>query len=205
MNALIKSIEAEYLRYRALADAALAQVPEPLLSQPGPANGNSLAVICWHLSGNLQSRFTDFLASDGEKPWRNRDEEFRARTVSRVELTKKLEEGWEVLRSTLAGLSDSDLAKTVFIRGQPLLVHEAFLRSLAHVTYHVGQIVYVARALRGAEWQFLSIPPGQSAAYNVNPRFEQATAHAEALGLSRLFPGEGALNHSDSQQLNDIR
>jgi hypothetical protein len=81
MNALIRSIEAEYLRYKALAETALAQVPEPSLSQPGPAEGNSLATICWHLSGNLKSRFTDFLTSDGEKPWRNREEEFSPRTL----------------------------------------------------------------------------------------------------------------------------
>ena len=95
MNALIKSIEAEYRRYRSLAEAAIEQVPEEMLSEAGPGNGNSLAIICWHVSGNLKSRFTDFLDSDGEKPWRERDEEFAERSVSRAELMKKWNEGWD--------------------------------------------------------------------------------------------------------------
>src|SRR5215470_727857 len=110
MNALIRSIEGEYRRYHGLALAALAQVPEPMLSAPGPGNGNSLATICWHLSGNLRSRFSDFLTSDGEKPWRRRDEEFSARIVAREALLAKWEEGWSVLFATLAGLTDADLA-----------------------------------------------------------------------------------------------
>src|SRR6187397_3681179 len=101
MNTLIKSIEAEYRRYRALAEAALDQVPESLLSTAGPSNGNSLAVICWHLSGNLQSRFTEFLTSDGEKPWRNREEEFEPRSVTRAELRQKWDDGWNVLLGAL--------------------------------------------------------------------------------------------------------
>jgi len=181
MNALIRSIESEYLRYKALADAALSQVPESSLSQAGPANGNSLAIICWHLSGNLKSRFTDFLTADGEKTWRSREEEFSPRTVSRVELAEKWEDGWKVLFSTLAGLADSDLTRTVSIRSQSLLVHEALHRSLAHASYHVGQIVYVAHGICGERWRFLSIPPGQSAAYNADPRHEKALAHVDGL------------------------
>src|SRR5688572_8757912 len=97
MNILIQSIEGEYLRYKALAEAALAQVPESSLSELGTGKGNSLSIICWHLSGNLKSRFTDFLTADGEKPWRNREEEFSARTVTRTELLEKWNEGWSVL------------------------------------------------------------------------------------------------------------
>ena len=182
MNLLIKSIEAEYLRYKALAETALAQVPEPSLSQPGTAEGNSLAVICWHLSCNLKSRFTDFLTSDGEKPWRNREDEFRPRTVSRVELIEKWDDGWGVLLAALAELTDDDLTKIVRIRGRVLAVHAALHRSLAHASYHVGQIVYLAHAIYGANWRYLSIPPGASAAYNANPRFETAATHAGALG-----------------------
>ena len=164
MNALITSIEAEYRRYRALADAALEQVSDANLSQGGPSGGNSLAVICWHVSGNLQSRFTDFLTSDGEKPWRQREEEFAARTVSREELQAKWRRGWDVLFATLGGLTDADLTKPVSIRGQSLAAHEALHRSLAHASYHVGQIVYWAHAMCGDTWSYLSIPPGQSAA-----------------------------------------
>ena len=185
MNALIKSIEAEYLRYKVLAESALAQVPEDVLSQAGPAGGNSLGVICWHLSGNLKSRFTDFLTSDGEKPWRNREEEFVARSVSRAELMEKWTDGWRALLGALQELTDADLAATVWIRGQPLLVHEALHRSLAHASYHVGQIVYLAHALCGANWHYLSIPPGGSAAYNANPLYEKAAAHAGGLAATR--------------------
>jgi hypothetical protein len=115
MNVLIRSIEAEFRRYKTLAEAALAQVPEASLSLSGPAGNNSLAVICWHLSGNLKSRFTDFLTSDGEKPWRRREEEFEARVVSREDLLAKWSEGWDVLFSTLGTLADVDLTKSVVI------------------------------------------------------------------------------------------
>jgi hypothetical protein len=181
MNTLIRSIEAEYRRYQALAEAALAQVPEASLSAPGPAGGNSLAVICWHVSGNLRSRFTDFLETDGEKPWRRRDEEFAPRAVSRDELLGKWRDGWAVLFSTISTLTDDDLAKPVLIRGQRLAVHEALHRSLAHVSYHVGQIVYVAHASCGDAWRYLSIPPGGSAAYNADPRVETPASHAAQL------------------------
>ena len=181
MTTIIESIQAEYLRYKALAEAAIEQSSEAELSDPGPRGGNSIAVICWHLSGNLKSRFTDFLTADGEKPWREREEEFRARTVTRGELVSKWNEGWDVLLGTLASLSDDDLPATVTIRGQPLLVHEALHRSLAHLSYHVGQIVFLAKSLRGEEWKYLSIPPGQSDAYNANPTLERATSHQAAI------------------------
>ena len=181
MRTLIDSVEAEYRRYKALAEAALAQVPDSRLSEPGPAGGNSLAVICWHLSGNLQSRFTDFLASDGEKPWRRREEEFAARDVSRDALLVKWQTGWEALLATLAGLTDDDLIRTVTIRERPLAVHEALHRSLAHAAYHTGQIVYLAHALCGDDWRYLSIAPGASAAYNADPSLEKPAEHEDVL------------------------
>jgi hypothetical protein len=180
MTSIIDSIRAEYLRYKALAEAAIGQVRDDELSAP-PSVDNSIAVICWHISGNLKSRFTDFLTSDGEKPWRNREEEFVARTLSRADLLAKWNVGWDVLSGTLATLTDERLHDTVTIRGQPMHVHEALHRSLAHVTYHVGQIVYIAKSLRGSEWTYLSIPPGQSDAYNKAPRFEHAASHEAAL------------------------
>jgi uncharacterized damage-inducible protein DinB len=181
MTNLIDSIRAEYLRYKALAEAAIDQLKDEHLSEEGPNGGNSIAVICWHVSGNLRSRFTDFLTSDGEKPWRQRDEEFQARTVTREELLQKWAEGWDALLGALATLSDEQLPDTVTIRRQPLKVHEALHRSLAHLSYHVGQIVYLAKSLRGAEWKYLSIPPGKSDAYNQAPKFEHAAAQQAAL------------------------
>jgi uncharacterized damage-inducible protein DinB len=175
---VVASIQAEYLRYKALAEAAIAQLGDTDLVASGQGDGNSIAVICWHIGGNLRSRFTDFLTTDGEKPWRKRDEEFEPRTVTRAELLAEWERGWTVLLDTLTALTDEDLASTVMIRRQPLRVSEALLRSLAHTSYHVGQIVHQARGLRGEGWRFLSIPPGQSDQYNARPTFEKPGAHA---------------------------
>jgi uncharacterized damage-inducible protein DinB len=152
----------------------MAQLDDADLTAAGPGGNNSIATIVWHMSGNLRSRFTDFLTSDGEKPWRHRDEEFEARAVSRAELLQKWDEGWQVLLDALEPMTDSDLGRTVTIRSQPLLVREALLRSLAHASYHVGQVVLLARAARGPAWTFLSIPPGQSERYNQAPADERA-------------------------------
>lgn len=181
MSTLIASIDAEYRRYKALAEAAVAQVTDEELSRPGPAGSNSIATIMWHIAGNLASRFTEFRTTDGEKPWRNRDEEFEDRVVTRAELLGRWESGWAPLFRTLAALTDDDLAATVAIRGQSLAIHEALHRSVAHTSYHVGQIVYIAKALRGGSWQTLSIPKGGSRAYNERGTPERAGDHASAL------------------------
>jgi GNAT superfamily N-acetyltransferase len=181
MADLISVIAAEYRRYKALADAAFAQLEDPELSQPGPNGGNSIAVLVWHVAGNLASRFTDFRTSDGEKPWRHRDEEFVQRTVSREELLEKWESGWRALFSALEGLTDDDLKATVTVRGEPLGIDQALMRSVAHTAYHVGQMLYLAKAIKGIGWKYLSIPPGGSEAYNQAPMFERASAHAAAL------------------------
>ncbi|MDA1184435.1 MAG: DUF1572 family protein [Acidobacteria bacterium] len=173
MTHTIDSIRSEFLRYKGLGEAAINQIDEAVLSAEGPNGGSSITVICWHLGGNLQSRFTDFLTSDGEKPWRDREEEFRPRVVTRAELLSKWDAGWAVLLDALAHLSDEHLHRTVTIRGLPLRVDEALHRSLAHLSYHVGQIVYLAKSSRGAAWTSLSIPPGQSKAYNQAPTRER--------------------------------
>jgi len=178
MTSMIQSIAGEYRRYKALAEAALAQLSDSEIWAPTPGGGNSIATICWHISGNLRSRFTDFLTSDGEKPWRNREEEFQARSVPKAELLAHWEQGWRPLLTTLGALDDADLSRTITIRGQALGVDEALHRSLAHTSYHVGQVVYAARAWRGATWRFLSIPPGQSAAFNASPDLQMPDAQA---------------------------
>src|SRR5262245_29832348 len=144
MRDIVASIEGEFRRYRKLSEDAIAQLAEPELSALGPGDGNSIAIIVWHLAGNLKSRFTDFLTSDGEKPWRNRDDEFRRRDVTRSELMEKWQEGWHALSAALQPLTDEDLAKKVVIRGERFTVHEALHRLMAHAAYHAGQIVYVA-------------------------------------------------------------
>lgn len=181
MAQLVESVHAEYLRYKALAEAAIEQVQDSELSLPGPNGGNSIAIICWHLAGNFRSRFTDFLTSDGEKPWRRREEEFERRAVSRAELLAKWKHGWEAVLTTLSHLTDDQLGETVTIRGQSLRVHEALHRSLAHAAYHIGQIVYLAKLLRGDQWEYLSIPPGGSDAYNRDPNLERPSQHAQRL------------------------
>lgn len=178
MRQIVESIESEYRRYKVLAEAAMGQVAEEQLSQRGGASGNSITTLVWHISGNLESRFTGFLQTDGEKPWRDRDGEFLGRTVSRAELRDKWEKGWGVLFGSLAGLDDRHLQEDVKIRGVPLSVTEALHRSLAHASYHVGQIVFLAKELLGSEWRYLSIPPGGSAAYNENPVGEKPPGRA---------------------------
>ncbi len=174
MRTLLSSIEAEYRRCKLLAESAMEQLEdEDLRRTLGENSGNCVATIVGHVAGNLESRFTDFLTSDGEKAWRNRDSEFELRSEPRAELVQRWERGCARLLDCLASLSDADFARTVTIRGVPLAVHEALHRSLAHNSYHVGQIVLVARGLRGSDWRFLSIPPGASAEYNRNPDLEK--------------------------------
>lgn len=184
MSVILHSIRAEYRRYQALAEGALGQVPDALLAAPGSGGGNSLTTIVWHVAGNLRSRFTAFLTEDGEKSWRDREGEFAARTVSRDELFAHWQAGWAALYDAVDPLTDDDLHRTVTIRGQSLRVHDALHRSLAHVSYHVGQIVYVAHAHRGAAWEYLSIPPGGTAAYNAAPTHETPGGHAARLSAA---------------------
>jgi len=185
---IIQSIAAEFLRYKTLAEAAIRQLDDAQLSIQGPAGGNSIAVLCWHVSGNLRSRFTDFLTSDGEKPWRHRDEEFEPRRVTHAELLAKWEVGWGVLQDALSALDESQLERTVTIRGTPMRVIEALHRALGHVSMHTGQIVYLAKALRGEGWTYLSIPPGKSVEYNRKPSKERPEAHAASLGATAAAP-----------------
>ena len=182
---IIESIRGEYLRYKKLAEAAIAQVPDDKLAAMASDQSNSIIVICWHVSGNLKSRFTDFLTDDGEKPWRQRDEEFETRQVGREKLLARWEDGWSALFAALTGLSDDELSREVTIRQQKLSVIEALHRSLAHTSYHVGQIVYLAREAAGSTWTSLSIPKGQSAAFNANPSGQTPHEHVQALNRGK--------------------
>ena len=173
MRAIITSIESEYRRYRRMGDGVLAQLDtEQLSAQPSPQS-NSVATLVWHIAGNLESRFTDFLTSDGQKPWRDREDEFAVRDASVEDAREKWDRGWEVLLGALAELDDRGLQSVVTIRGVELTVAEALHRSLAHTSCHVGQMAYVGKMLKGPEWDYLSIPPGGSAAYNLNPTHEK--------------------------------
>jgi hypothetical protein len=160
--ALINAFEAN----KRLADRAVEQVPDDKLHVALDANTNSIAVIMKHVSGNLASRWTDFLTTDGEKPDRNRDGEFLDTFGSRAELVDCWERGWAFLLTTLKALKTDDCGKTVTIRGEPHSVPLALERSLGHTCYHIGQIVQVARIHAGEKWHTLTIPRAGSAQFN---------------------------------------
>jgi hypothetical protein len=178
---VIASLRDEYKRYKALAEAAMAQVGDEELAYAGQDGGNSIEMLVRHIAGNFKSRFTDFRTSDGEKPWRRRDDEFESAALSRAELLQLWEDGWNVVFGELEKLSDADLSATVTVRRQPLRIDEALHRSLAHAAYHVGQIVFMAKAMRGGAWHTLSIPRGKSEEYNRQASSETAATHAKAL------------------------
>ena len=173
MRDIVESIEQEYRRYESLTLRTLDQLdPGQLVARPGESS-NSIVALVWHLSGNLESRFTDFLTTDGEKPWREREDEFAVRDATPGEVREKWARGWSVLLSALAALRDEDLSRTVTIRGVEHTVAEALHRSLAHTAYHVGQITYQAKVVLGGDWTYLSIPPGETAEYNRDPTREK--------------------------------
>lgn len=149
-----------------LADRALAQVRDEDLTVALDPESNSLAVLLLHLGGNLRSRWTDFLTTDGEKPDRDRDAEFEPRTISRQDLLSRWNEGWNHLFVTLAALTEEDLTRTITIRAEPHSVIGAIDRSLTHCAYHVGQIVFLARHLAGSHWKTLSVPRGGTRSFN---------------------------------------
>ena len=182
MSPHLEAIADEFMRYKALGEAAIGQLGDEELVAPASDGGNSIVAIVWHLAGNLESRFTDFRTSDGEKPWRNRDDEFVLRTVTKSELLEKWERGWRALLGALGELSDADLLATVTIRRQQLRIDQALQRSLAHAAYHIGQIVFLAKQIRSGGWRCLSIPLGGSAAHNARGADESAKAHARVLG-----------------------
>lgn len=161
----------EFQRLQSLADGAMSQLSdERFFAIPSPGD-NSVAVIVKHVGGNLVSRWTDFLTSDGEKPGRNRDTEFQVGAgEDRTRLMQTWSHGWATLFAALEPLSDSDVTRVITIRGEPLTVLQAVNRQLTHYAYHVGQIVYVAKHHCGPAWRTLSIPVGRSAEFNRTPQ-----------------------------------
>lgn len=150
------------------AQRALAQLTTDELHQSIAPGINPIAVIVKHLQGNMRSRWTDFLTTDGEKPWRQRDDEFVDDNVDHAEVMRRFNDGWSTVFAALDALSDADLSRTVHIRGEPHTVTLAMLRQVDHYAYHIGQIVTFARIIKGDQWRHLSIPPGkgQSLRYN---------------------------------------
>jgi uncharacterized damage-inducible protein DinB len=174
MSAIINAFEAN----KRLADRAVDQISDDRLHTPLDANTNSIGVIMKHVARNLISRWTDFLTTDGEKPWRNRDDEFVDSFRSRAEILELWERGWACLLATLKSLKPEDLDKTVMIRGEPHSVPLALERSLGHTCYHIGQIVQVARILAGEKWNTLTIPRGGSEQFNKSHWGQMGKSHS---------------------------
>ena len=163
---LLQAFESEFRKTKRQAEAAMAQVDDAGLHTRLNPRQNSIAVIVQHMAGNLLSRFTDFLTTDGEKPWRGREGEFVDRQLSRPELIDLWERGWACLFGAIAPLTDADLERTVTIRREPHTVFLALVRQTAHYAWHAGQIALIAKHLKGEGWQYLTIPPGGSAEFN---------------------------------------
>lgn len=155
--------------YKDLAERCFTQLEDDDFHFMPNAASNSIAVIIQHMSGNMLSRWSQFLETDGEKEWRNRNAEFGQQAHTRAQLMEIWQKGWDRYLQTLESLQESDLLKTVTIRKEPLTVIDAINRQLAHYPYHVGQIVYIGRLIKDKKWSNLSIPPGASQAYNDQP------------------------------------
>jgi uncharacterized damage-inducible protein DinB len=162
LRIFLESVISRFASYKQLGDKTFEQLDEKEFQvQPNEAS-NSIAVIIQHMSGNMISRWTNFLTEDGEKPWRKRDEEFEEKSATKAELMELWNRGWVTLLHTLEDLTDQDMDQTISIRGEKLSVIDAINRQLAHYSYHVGQIVYLGKWLRNEKWKTLSIEKGKS-------------------------------------------
>ena len=166
LNTVIKRLK----YYKDLGEKTFDQLEEKDFHYLPTAESNSIAVIVQHLTGNMLSRFTNFLTEDGEKEWRQRDEEFEMHNYTKQQIIDLWEKGWTCCLSALESVQEDDLINTIYIRKEPLSVIDAINRQLAHYPYHIGQIVYIGRMIRDKEWKNLSIPKNQSQQYNMGSR-----------------------------------
>lgn len=165
-NDYLDSVKKQFEYYKLLGEKTFSQLKDEQVFEPFNEESNSIAIIVKHLWGNMMSRWTDFLTTDGEKEWRQRDAEFENDIRNRQELLQKWEEGWTCLFNALNSLSEDDLAREIFIRNQGHTVLEAINRQLAHYPYHIGQIVFIGKMFCNTNWKPLSIPRGNSKQYN---------------------------------------
>lgn len=169
---VVPTLVREFQKIKQLADRAIAQLDDAEVGVRLDAEANSVAMLMAHMAGNMRSRWTDFLTTDGEKPWRNRDAEFEPAGATREALTRDWESGWQTLFAALEALTDSDLERLVTIRGEAQTALAAALRQVSHYAGHAHQIVLIAKHLKGDAWTVLSIPRGQSAAYTAGLQSE---------------------------------
>ncbi|MCE2962727.1 MAG: DUF1572 family protein [Chitinophagales bacterium] len=169
---VLPGIIKQFEYYKMLGEKTFSQLTDEQLFEKFNEESNSISTIVKHLWGNMMSRWTDFLTTDGEKEWRQRDAEFENDIATRNELMKKWDEGWSCFLSALCTLTEDDLDKEIFIRNQAHTVYEAMHRQLAHYSYHIGQIVFIGKMYSNTNWKSLSIPKGNSNEYNTN-KFSQ--------------------------------
>lgn len=172
MESYLNSVVKQFKYYKMLGEKAMEQLQEDQLFWQYNEESNSIAVMVSHISGNMLSRFTDFLTTDGEKPWRNRDAEFANPFQNKEELMTQWNKGWDCLMNTLEHLTDPDLERIIYIRNDGHTVTEAINRQLAHYPYHIGQMVFIAKMLKNDMWKTLSIARNKSNDYN-NRKFSQ--------------------------------
>jgi hypothetical protein len=164
----LKSAIQQFRDYKSLADKTFAQLRDNDFHYQPNETTNSMAIIITHLHGNMLSRWTNFLTEDGEKEWRQRDDEFETHSYSREELRQLWEEGWQIVFNALESLQPGDLEKIIYIRSKPLTVIDAIHRQLTHYASHAGQIVMMGKIIKNTAWQSLSIPKGESGKYNAD-------------------------------------
>jgi hypothetical protein len=168
LSAVIKRLK----YYKELGEKTFEQLEEKDFHLLPTSESNSIAVIVQHLTGNMLSRFTNFLTEDGEKEWRQRDDEFEIHDLSKQQVIDLWNKGWQCCFEALESLTENDLLTIIYIRKEPLTVVDAINRQLAHYPYHIGQIIYIGRMIKNKDWKNLSIPKGQSLQYNSGDRLK---------------------------------
>jgi len=176
MNKLTGFIK-QFEYYKSLGDQTINCLTFEELQKEFVLNTNSIAVLVNHLSGNMLSRWTNFLTEDGEKAWRNRDQEFINSFTTKEELINRWNKGWNCFLSALKSITDNDLEKIIYIRNEAHTISEAINRQLSHYPYHIGQMVFLGKLIKGEEWQSLSIPKGESLQYNTQKFLENKGKH----------------------------
>lgn len=164
----------EFERMKKMAETAFSRISDPEFDLQISPNDNSVRIIVQHLAGNMLSRWTDFLTSDGEKSWRKRDEEFEAQQISRSELMGLWEKGWIELFKAIDSIGENQVLDHITIRNEKLTVMQALQRQIAHYSYHTGQIIFLIKHIKGESWQSLSIPKGKSAEFSVKGNYNNS-------------------------------
>jgi len=165
-NEYLSTVVKRLKYYKDLGEKTFEQLEEKDLHYLPTSESNSIAIIVQHLAGNMLSRFTNFLTEDGEKEWRQRDDEFEIHNYSKQQVIDLWNKGWDCFFSAMGSLTEADLMTIIYIRKEPLTVVDAINRQLAHYPYHIGQIIFIGRMIKNKEWKNLSIPKGDSQKYN---------------------------------------